>query len=183
MVSSCGGRGCGARVSVVFAWALACGSLGVGSGCSSSSGHASGADVDAGPSPEASDSGASVDGGQEQDAGDVPIVLGMRFASTPMSWRVPIEGGDEGYASLAGLRWGTIDIDGDGRPDLVASGHRNVWAMRSPGFCSFASACRSRLWARACHASAGIPASARMPKQLGFPPAMTEIAAKRMLVA
>jgi hypothetical protein len=50
------------------------------------------------------------------------------FASSPLTWSVPSEGGEYGFYQVAGSHWATLDIDADGRLDLVHTSDGNpVW--------------------------------------------------------
>jgi hypothetical protein len=72
--------------------------------------------------------GAGPDAGSDQVDSGVPTVVepSNRFSFAAEDWRVPASGFDEGYAqpssSAAYRYWGTLDVDGDRRPDIVHTG-------------------------------------------------------------
>jgi hypothetical protein len=64
---------------------------------------------------------------------------GWGFSKTPISWNVPPSGTPDGFDTATGggtnKNWVTIDLDGDGRPDLVQTSSPNdgrVWGAGSP---------------------------------------------------
>jgi hypothetical protein len=72
-----------------------------------------GGDGDGGPS--------STSDGSTQDPG------ATHFATTALEWSVPPLGGDQGFYNLQGTfklaeRWVTVDLTGDGLPDIVSPG-------------------------------------------------------------
>lgn len=65
---------------------------------------------------------------------------GWGFSKTPISWWVPESGSADGFdaatSAALGRNWVTIDLDGDGRPDLVqtsALDGNKVWGAGTPG--------------------------------------------------
>lgn len=61
-----------------------------------------------------------------------PTTAGFGFATTPTLWPVPDAGVEAGFAQVASggaKNWLTIDLDGDGKPDLVQTSQNNgkVW--------------------------------------------------------
>ncbi len=60
------------------------------------------------------------------------------FSKNHTRWTVPATGGDKkaGFWKTASYNWATLDLDGDGRPDLVSSGtyvnnEAQVWGLTS----------------------------------------------------
>src|SRR4051812_12320266 len=82
-------------------------------------------------SPQSStknDGGAEDGAAPEHDGGNGPP--STRFSATPTQWSVPARGTDEGFYSVGLTTWTTMDIDGDGKPDLVNTAPANttqVW--------------------------------------------------------
>ena len=81
--------------------------------------------VGCGESGESTHSGGSNAGGGDQAAGaggsaQESIEPGTHFELEPSNWTVPKHApGDEGYHKIAGHGWTTLDLHGDGKPDLV----------------------------------------------------------------
>jgi len=82
--------------------------------------------------------GTASEGVDDTSSGDtgVDVEPSIEFASDPIQWRVPVSsasaevvaggcvGADTGFDSLFASdckRWSTLDVDGDGRPDLVST--------------------------------------------------------------
>jgi hypothetical protein len=65
--------------------------------------------------------GAGANGGGGGGGTTAPLSTG--FALTPTAWEVPFaswpEGFDDTWNQYNSYNWATIDLDGDGRPDLV----------------------------------------------------------------
>jgi len=60
----------------------------------------------------------------------VYLNTGSGFASKATSWSVPARGVQNGFESVAGKYWATMDLDGDGKPDLVYTNEadsQGVW--------------------------------------------------------
>ncbi|CAN5899494.1 hypothetical protein BH11MYX4_BH11MYX4_67110 [soil metagenome] len=98
---------------LLAAGVLACAATGCGGGAGSPSGGSG--------TGETGNDGADGSAPQGPDASTLEGPPATHFASSPASWAVPSLGREPGFWLMSTGIWATVDIDGDGLPDLVST--------------------------------------------------------------
>ena len=81
--------------------------------------------------------GSGVWGGDAVAYGKIYKNIGSGFASAPTQWSVPMLGLAQGFQTTTAIAWITMDLDGDGKADLVQTEPTDgsgVWGGDAAGY-------------------------------------------------